>query len=132
VLSVFLRDSFVTVVLYGAGDGCVVLRALASLVRALSESAGAILYVLAEKILTVLRADSAGISLLTQSGDRFYWPAIAGVWQPHVGGGSPRSFGPCGDVLDRNSPLLFQHVERRYTDFQPVSPLVEEALLIPF
>ena len=107
-------------------------RALASLVQALSESAGAILHVLAEKILDVLRADSAGISLLTPSGDRFYWPAIAGVWQSHVGGGTPRSFGPCGDVLDRNSPLLFQHVERRYTYFQPVSPLVEEALLIPF
>jgi PAS domain S-box-containing protein len=29
-------------------------------------------------------------------------------------------------------PLLFKHVERRYTYFQPVVPLVEEALLVPF
>jgi PAS domain S-box-containing protein len=35
-------------------------------------------------------------------------------------------------VLDRNSPLLFKHVERRYTYFQPVRPPVEEALLVPF
>jgi hypothetical protein len=48
------------------------------------------------------------------------------------GGGTPRNFGPCGDVLDRNTTLLFNHVERRYTYFQPVTPLVEEALLVPF
>jgi PAS domain S-box-containing protein len=35
-------------------------------------------------------------------------------------------------VLDRNRPLLFKHLERRYTYFQPVQPAVEEALLVPF
>jgi signal transduction histidine kinase len=35
-------------------------------------------------------------------------------------------------VLDRNTTLLFSHVERRYTYFQPVTPLVQEALLVPF
>ena len=50
---------------------------------------------------------------------------------PHRGR-PPRNFGPCGDVLDRNTTLLFNHVERRYTYFQPVTPLVEEALLVPF
>src|SRR5262249_45374996 len=49
----------------------------------------------------------------------FYWPAIAGAWQPHLGGGTPRDFGPCGDVLDRNAPLLF------------TVPLAEEGLLVP-
>jgi PAS domain S-box-containing protein len=74
------------------------------------------------------------MSLLTtdDGGKRFYWPAIAGSWKSHIGGGTPRDFGPCGDVLDRNSTLLFTHVERRYTYFQPVQPCVEEALLVPF
>ncbi|MDQ5848583.1 MAG: ATP-binding protein, partial [Pseudomonadota bacterium] len=63
---------------------------------------------------------------------RFYWPAIAGVWKPHLGGGTPRDFGPCGDVLDRNTPLLFTHFERRYAYFLPVTPAVEECLLVPF
>jgi len=27
-------------------------------------------------------------------GKRFYWPAIAGQWKPHIGGGTPRDFGP--------------------------------------
>jgi PAS domain-containing protein len=76
---------------------------------------------------------SAGISLLTRDGgSRFYWPAIAGVWKPHIGGGTPRDFGPCGDVLDSNKTLMFKHVERRYTHFEPVKPRVEEALLVPF
>jgi PAS domain S-box-containing protein len=109
-------------------------RALVALAHALADSPRTILQTLADTILEVSQADSAGISLLTtdDGGKRFYWPAIAGKWRPHVGGGTPRDFGPCGDVLDRNTPLLFQHVERRYTYFQPVTPLVEEALLVPF
>ena len=92
------------------------------------------LQTLAEILLDVCQAGSAGVSLLTteDGGRRFYWPAIAGSWKPHIGGGTPRDFGPCGDVLDRNSPLLFNHVERRYTYFKPVTPPVEEALLVPF
>ena len=62
----------------------------------------------------------------------FYWPAIAGVWKPHIGGGTPRDFGPCGDVLDCGAPLLFRHFERRYPYLRPVAPLVEECLLVPF
>jgi PAS domain S-box-containing protein len=65
-------------------------------------------------------------------GKRFYWPAISGVWKQHIGGGTPREFGPCGKVLDQNKPLLFKHVEKVYTYFDPVKPPVEEALLVPF
>jgi PAS domain S-box-containing protein len=106
--------------------------ALVSLVQALADSPRTVLQRLAETILDVLRADSGGLSLLTKDGTRFHWPAIAGVWQPHIGGGTPREFGPCGDVLDRNAPLLFTHFERRYTYFLPVTPPVEECLLVPF
>ena len=63
---------------------------------------------------------------------RFYWPAICGMWNPHVGGGTPRNFGPCGDVLDRNRTLLFRHFERRYPYLLPVIPAAEECLLVPF
>lgn len=108
-------------------------RALIALVKALADSPGNILQTLADTILKVLDCGSAGISLLARDGGkRFYWPAISGSWKPHIGGGTPRDFGPCGDVLDCNSPLLFKHVERRYTYFEPVKPAVEEALLVPF
>ena len=109
-------------------------RALVSLAQALAESPRRILQILADKMLDVFQADSAGLSLLTKEdgGKRFYWPAIAGMWKPHIGGGTPRNFGPCGDVLDRDIPLLFRHFERRYPYLQPVTPPAVECLLVPF
>jgi signal transduction histidine kinase len=106
--------------------------ALVALASALSESPRTILQTLADTILDVTGSDSSGVSLLTADGERFYWPALAGRWTPHVGGGTPRNFGPCGDVLDRNTPLLMKHWERRYAYFTPISPPVVEGLLVPF
>jgi PAS domain S-box-containing protein len=106
--------------------------ALVALVSALADSPHSILQTLAEKVLDVLQADSAGLSLLTKDEKRFYWAAIAGAWQPHIGGGTPRDSGPCGDVLDCNVPMLFTHWERRYPYLRPAKPLAEEGLLVPF
>lgn len=109
-------------------------RALVALAGALVESPFNILQTLAETILDVTQCDSSGLSLLTKGdgGKRFYWPAIAGEWKRHIGGGTPRDFGPCGDVLDQNRTLLFRHFERRYPYFIPITPAVEECLLVPF
>ncbi|MEO8566987.1 MAG: ATP-binding protein [Betaproteobacteria bacterium] len=107
-------------------------RALTALGQALADSPRTILQVLANTMVEVFRCGTGGISLLAKDEKTFYWPAIAGVWDSHVGGGTPRDFGPCGDVLDQNRPLMFTHVERRYTYFQPVTPQVEECLLVPF
>src|SRR6476661_5172524 len=107
-------------------------RAFVALASALADSPHTILQTLAETILEVTQSDSSGVSLLMTDGKRFYWPAIAGRWKPHIGGGTPRDFGPCGDVLDRNAPLMFRHLERRYTYFLPVMPPAEECLLVPF
>jgi serine/threonine protein kinase/tetratricopeptide (TPR) repeat protein len=105
----------------------------------LADSPRTILQTLTETILEITQCDSAGLSLLTvdgktpdAGGQRFYWPAIAGTWNPHVGGGTPRNFGPCGDVLDQNRTLLFRHFERRYPYLLPVIPAAEECLLVPF
>jgi PAS domain S-box-containing protein len=107
-------------------------RALVAMTSALADSPRTILQTLAEKVLEVLQADSAGLSLLTKDEKRFYWAAIAGGWQQHIGGGTPGDFGPCGDVLDRNVPMLFTHWERRYPYLRPATPLAEEGLLVPF
>lgn len=114
-------------------------RALVKLMGALADSPGTIFRTLAETIQEITECDSAGLSLLTKDGktpdvdgQRFYWPAICGMWNPHVGGGTPRNFGPCGDVLDQNRTLLFTHFERRYPYLMPVSPAAEECLLVPF
>ena len=114
-------------------------QALVKLVSALADSPTTIFRTLAETIQDITQCDSAGLSLLTRDGktphvdgERFYWPAIAGMWNPHVGGGTPRNFGPCGDVLDQNRTLLFTHFERRYPYLMPVTPAAEECLLVPF
>jgi hypothetical protein len=37
----------------------------------------------------VTECDSSGLSLLTKDGGkRFHWPAIAGMWKRHIGGGT--------------------------------------------
>jgi PAS domain S-box-containing protein len=107
-------------------------RALIALAEQLATSPAGILQELAETALTLCGAQSAGISLLEADGKRFYWPAIAGQWAQHLGGGTPREYGPCGTVLDNNTALLFSHPERDFEYFAPVTPLVEEALLMPF
>jgi signal transduction histidine kinase len=107
-------------------------RALATLVRSLADSPGTILQTLADAVLEVLQADSAGLSLLTKDEERFYWAAIAGAWQPHIGGGTPRGFSPCGDVLDRDLPILFTRWDRRYPYLAAAVPLANEGLLVPF
>jgi PAS domain S-box-containing protein len=109
-------------------------RALIALAEELATAPDGILQKLAETALSLCRAHSAGLSLL-EEGDlkkNFHWRAIAGAWSPHKGGGTPRNFGPCGTVLDRNVPLLFSHPERDFPYFGEVTPLLEDALLVPF
>lgn len=81
------------------------------LVSALADSPSTIFHTLAETIKDITQCDSAGLSLLTRVGKHhtFCWPAICGMWNPHVVGGTPRNFGPCGDVRDQNRTLLFTH-----------------------
>lgn len=107
---------------------------LCSLVQSLADSPDNILQTMVDTMLKTFRVGSAGCSLLTTRDEevQFYWPAIAGALRTHVGGGTPRDFGPCGDVLDRNCVLLFRQPQRRYTYLQGVTPGIEECLLAPF
>ena len=107
-------------------------RALALLVQALADSPRTVVQTLADNILTQFNVGSAGVSLLTKDEKHFVWPAIAGAWQSQISGSAPRDFGPCGDVLDHNAPLLFRRFERRYAYLQQATPPAEECLLIPF
>ena len=107
-------------------------RALIKLAQALTDSPLSILQTLADTLLDVFKAGSAGVSLLSKNEQNFFWASVAGQWKPYVGGGTPRDFGPCGDVLDCNAALLFKHPEQRYPYLLPLVPLAEECLLVPF
>ena len=109
-------------------------RALVALAQEMATAPTGILQKLAEVALLVCRAHSAGLSLLEDGDQRtnFHWRAIAGKWAPHLHGGTPRNFGPCGTVLDRNAAQLCSHPERDFPYFGDVRPLLEEGLLVPF
>jgi len=87
-------------------------RALIALVQELATLPHDILRKLAETAMALCRSNSAGISLLNDDKASFHWPAIVGKWASHQGSGTPRDYGPCGTVLDRNVALLFSHSER--------------------
>jgi PAS domain S-box-containing protein len=107
-------------------------RALLAIAQHMADSPRSTLQKLAEVALKICRADSAGVSLVSEKNGDFCWPAVAGAWKPHIGGGTPRNFGPCGVVLDRDSMQLFTHPERFYPYLVPISPPIAEALLTPF
>lgn len=107
-------------------------NALIALAREMVTSPDRILQKLAEAAMSLCRAGSAGISLLEPDGLHFHWPAVTGVWASQVGGGTPREYGPCGTVLDRNAPQLMSQPERHFTYLASVAPGIEEVLLIPF
>jgi len=64
--------------------------ALIALAQKMAFSSEGILQQLAQTALRLCGAHSAGISLLEPDGKRFYWPAIAGQWAKHRGGGAER------------------------------------------
>jgi PAS domain S-box-containing protein len=109
-------------------------QALVALAQEMATSPENILQRLADTALSLCRAHSAGISLLEDGDQRshFHWPAIAGKWAPHVNGGTPRNFGPCGTVLDHGIPMVCSHPEIDFQYWAPIKPVLEEALLIPF
>ena len=107
-------------------------RALVALTQALAHPPNGILHKIAETALTLCRAHSAGVSLLEPDGKRFFWPAVVGQWAGHVDGGASRDHGPSGTVLDCGAAQLMSHPERHFTPFASITPLIEEALWIPF
>lgn len=107
---------------------------MVTMAQALTDSPETIMQKMTEIILETFRAGSSGFSLSStdDEGKTVYWPAIAGAWKPHTGSRSLLDFSPCGDMLDRNTPLLFKHFERRYHYLLAMTPPAEEALYVPF
>lgn len=106
--------------------------ALLWLVEEMARSPREIFQRLSEAVQKVCPAQSAGVSLLDRSTDRFVWPALVGAWAGHAGGSVPRREAPCGTVLERDTALLFSDPHRHFPALQGSSPPIVEALLVPF
>lgn len=100
----------------------------------MADSPRQILQTLTDEALELCRAGTAGISIIEDEdkAEVFRWHALSGALSPHLWGTTPRSFSPCGTVVDRNSVLLMTRPERHFRYFADVRPEIVEALLIPF
>jgi PAS domain S-box-containing protein len=109
-------------------------RALTLLSRELVTRPHGVLQRLAELVLQLCRAGTAGVSILEHGadGDVFRWHAMAGAYAAMAGGTVPRGDSPCGVVIERNTTLLFDGPARRFASLRCDGPPVIECLLVPW
>jgi len=114
-------------------DNEALIRALVSLSQTLANAPERILQELAETALSLCLAHSSGISLLEEEHGQpiFRWHGVAGEYEPHLWGTTPRYFSPCGTVLDTDAVQLMSRLDRHFSYFAEVTPRIDEAL-IPF
>jgi two-component system CheB/CheR fusion protein len=109
-------------------------RAMAALARQLAVDPHGVPQKLAELVLELCDADSAGISLLEEQDGRriFRWRAAAGLFADHLGGTIDFDRSPCGVVVNRNQTMLMRNGERFYPAMVGFDPPMLENLLVPW
>ncbi|XYJ12419.1 PAS domain S-box protein [Telluria sp. B2] len=109
-------------------------RALAALATEMASQPHRVLQKLAELVIQLCDADSAGISILESGdeGETFRWHATAGAFASSLGTILPRDASPCGIVLERGTALLFDRPERCFPALRGAGPPIHEALLAPW
>ena len=109
-------------------------RAMAALARQLAVDPHGVPQKLAELVLDLCNAGSAGISLLEEhDGHRvFRWHAAAGLFADHLGGTIPFGESPCGVVVDRNQTMLMRYGERCFAAMAGFEPPMIENLVVPW
>lgn len=109
-------------------------RALTAIAQEMSNSPATVLRRLAECVLELCRAGSAGVSLLEPGGERgiFRWHAITGELSPYQGGMMLWEESACAIVIERDEVLLFSQPERTFPALRGIEPLIREVLLAPF
>lgn len=93
-----------------------------------------VLQKVAEFSMQLCGADSAGISVLEESGDArvFRWEAVAGSFAPNLFETLPEAASPCGEALARDEVLLFDRPDRFYSGLRNVQPRIYEGLFAPW
>jgi signal transduction histidine kinase len=109
-------------------------HALVVLAREMVANPHGVLQKLAELVLGLCHADSAGVSILESDGDKeiFRWHAAAGPFAANLNGTIPRKASPCGTVIECKRVLLFNEAERFFPDLRATAPRIYESLLAPW
>jgi PAS domain S-box-containing protein len=109
-------------------------RALVALAREMADNPSTVLQKVADLVMELCRAGSAGVSILEADetgGGIFRSHAVSGAWAKHVRDTMPRDASPCGTVFDRNACMLFAKPARRFPAIGLVDPPVAEMLMAP-
>ena len=108
--------------------------ALSDLAREFAGPGGNVFQPVAEAILRLCRAHSAGISLIEGGGTEavFRWVAVCGAWAGYQGGSMPRNASPCGLVVDTKAWQLMGRPAAHFPEMKDADPPVVEVLLVPF
>jgi PAS domain S-box-containing protein len=109
-------------------------KALSALADAMAMDPEGVLQVLVRSAMELTGSESAGLSVIEQGedGQILKWKAIAGAFGHNVDGTIPLDASPCGIVIERDKPLLFNEVERHFPALRDVEPKSFENLLVPF
>lgn len=107
-------------------------RAILTLADEMTANPAGALQKLAELVLDMCRAGSAGLSLLEPAGDAFRWHAAAGAFAPLLHGTSQREATCCGAVIARNQTLLTGAPGRHFPAIAMLGVPICEYLLMPW
>ncbi len=105
-------------------------RAMAALARQLARDPRGVPQALAELVLELCGADSAGISVLEgeDGAPVFRWRAAAGIFAAHLDGGIAYADSPCAPVVERDTLLLLRHGARAFPALRHDPPMIENLL----
>lgn len=109
-------------------------QALRSLAQVMATEPDGVLQRLVEEVLTLTRANSAGISLLEPGGKhgQFRWVAMTGAFAHHLNDTIGREVSPCSLVIERDEVLLLRGLERAFPLLKQMQPQMYENLVVPF
>ncbi len=109
-------------------------EALMLLTRQMTESPETLLQTLVDTACRLCQAGSAGISLQEEGEPEavFRWRVTTGELGPFKGGTMPRSFSPCGAVLDCERMLVMDEPIRHYPYIEKLGIPIRQVLLAPF
>lgn len=109
-----------------------VAQGLLALSRTLLAEPKAVMQELVETAMRLATAESCGVSLLEENGERFRWVATCGEFAQYLHATMPRNFSPCGTVLDRKQALMMRDPVRHFPYIAELTPPVQTVLLVPF
>jgi PAS domain S-box-containing protein len=109
-------------------------KALTAITREMAANPHGVLQKVAELVVELCHAESAGVSILEPDGPHtlLRWQAATGLYARYRGETLPHDAAPCGTAIERGETLLFDRPERFFSRMRAFAPQVLENLSAPW